>query len=364
MPVTLSDLTTPISVDEAEEALLGVLATAGFPASAWQPFSVGRTLVRGVAHVWSDASELVASLAAAGFVPLASGAWLDALAEGLYDEERIAAAATVGTLTLTDAGGGPHVIAVGQLRALSDAGYYYVNTTGGTLTLGGTLGLTFTAEAPGAAYNAAGGTITQLATPLVGVSVAASSTWITSSGRDEETDAELRSRLIAKWGTLGTGSPALAYESWVRTGAPNVTRVTINDANPRGPGTIDIYAATNSGPATSGDVALAQAYVDARRPLGSDPLVIAPTAYPVTIAATVYVRAAYMTAAQVAIAAALSEYGAALDIGGVVYVSQIVETIMAVAGVRNCSVTSPAADLVIGSSSLAVLSLSLSYVAV
>lgn len=127
MPVTLAQLTTPISVDEAEEALLGVLQLAGFPASSWQPFSLGRTLVRGVAHVWSDTSELVSSMAGSGFLGLASGVWLTALAESVYDEERVPAAATVGTLTLSDAGGGPHVIAVEQLRTMNDTKLYYEN---------------------------------------------------------------------------------------------------------------------------------------------------------------------------------------------------------------------------------------------
>src|SRR5690606_696186 len=102
----------------------------------------------------------------------------------------------------------------------------FTNLTGGTLSLGGTLDLSWEAEEPGDDYNLANGTLTVMVTPLAGVTVAnpdpGTGTWITQTGADEESDPELRERCRNKWSTLGTGSTEDSYEFWAKQASNEV----------------------------------------------------------------------------------------------------------------------------------------------
>jgi uncharacterized phage protein gp47/JayE len=191
--------------------------------------------------------------------------------------------------------------------------------------------LTFRAEAIGDEYNVANGSIMELVTTLSTVTVAnpavgTSGTWLTVPGTDEESDEALRTRCRSKWATLSTGSPKDAYIFWAlaQTG---VTRASVDDANPLGPGTARVYIDAASA------VAATQSYIDARRPIGAAVTVAAATTTTITLSGTVYVEIEQLAAAQAQIAANLAALSLETPIGGVVYASEVISRVMAADGV-------------------------------
>lgn len=379
LKLKLSDILKRPTQTEGENTVLGMLASVGFPATSWQPKSLPRTFVKALVTVWIDLADLVGNIAAGGllkYAPDADDGWLDLCAESQYQEERAPAVSTVGKATLSNFLDSPYVIAVGQLWAQDQAGHRFTNTTGGTLAAGtlvppsaSTLQLEWKAESPGAAYNIAPGTLTRLATPLPGVTItnpalSGSSTWITTSGADEESDESLVERCQTKWATLGTGAASLAYIAWARQALPAITRVRVDDANPDGPGTVRVYLATAGGVPSSGEVDVVDMYIQARRACTATVTVVAAAVATITVNATIYVYSAYATTAPTEAAAAVTALAQKAVIGGTVYLSNICAALSSPAGVRNVVVAGPVADQVLAANEVPAISLTLNTVLV
>lgn len=340
-----SDLIVPVPEEEVLAQELNVLELSDFPVTAYQPGTVARTLLQAFANVMADAWLSVSQIAAGATLTTASAEWLDLLAAGQYAESRKAGVYTVGTIRLTDAGGGPHSVSAGQLYVATSSGLRYRNISAFTIPLNGYVDAQFYADSIGAEYNVANGAIGELMTTLATVTVAnpsvgTSGTWITTLGADVESDSSLRERCLAKWATLATGSPPNAYISWAlaQTG---VTRAAIDDANPLGPGTAKLYVDS------SGAVAATQAYVDARKPIGTAITVQAATTITTAVAGIVTVRAEYAAQAQAEVGANLLGLALATPIGGTIYAAEIIEQVMRPIGVVNFVPTS-LSDIVLG----------------
>jgi uncharacterized phage protein gp47/JayE len=347
------------------------IATPSFPVTSWREGDQARTLVETDAEANASASRMRAQLARAGFLdaflstasdPKPPSAWLDLVAEQVYGIARIAAVATQGTVVLTDAGSaGPFSIVPGQLWVKSTSGLRYQNTTGGTLAKGGTLALTFQAESPGAAYNAANGTITTLATSLAGVTVAnpdpGGGTWVTVQGSDAETNDALVARCKARWSELGTGSPAAAYDLWARTASATVKRTKVA-ASGSVAGRVDLYLAGDAGPVAAGVVTAVSTYVTPRMPLEATLNAASATGLAVTVTATLFGKAQYETAAKAAAQAAVEALFRSIPINGTVYKSAIIEALMSPTGVENVTLAAPAGDTTLTASQVATLTLS------
>ncbi len=175
--VTITFVAGPPGVGESFVALdrfAFYVATPTFGQTAWQQFSWQRRILELEAEAGGDVDALISAIAAGGYLDNADGAWLDLYCDNVYDERRHEAIQAKGVCVLTDAGnGGPYSIAAGQLWvATADGALRFVNTTAGSLPEGGTLALEFAAESPGAPFNVGNGAITQLITPLPGVTVA------------------------------------------------------------------------------------------------------------------------------------------------------------------------------------------------
>lgn len=348
---SLSDVLTPQSADDIEAIILGILQGVGFPVTSWQPGSVPRTLIRAFSEVIADLTTTISDIAAGGYLDLAEGIWLDLLALSQFDLLRNPALFTEGLATLTDAANaGPYTITVGQLFIQDAAGHRYTNITAGTLPQGLTLQLTWRAEAAGVDYNVDNGVINQLVTVLPGVTVnnpdPGTGNWITSVGADVETDALLRQRCRDRWATLGTGGNIAAYRGWAIEGSPTVTRVTVDAANPGGPGTVFVYLANSTGGATPQEVLDADALIQERKALTANVTTFAASNLNTTITATVDVLAAYADAAQAAYLTLIPQYRTELAIGSTVYRAQLIEILMTPQGAVNVpSFTTPATDV-------------------
>jgi uncharacterized phage protein gp47/JayE len=236
--------------------------------------------------------------------------------------------ATQGTIVLTAAAlAPPATINADDLVASTESDITYRNKTGGTLKPGGTLELMFEAEVAGAGGNVAPNTITILKTALAGVTISnpvlpAGTSWITRDGADQETDPELRRRNMTKWATLGMG-PALAYVYWAREASASVKRVFVDDTNPRGVATFDIYVAGDSGEVSQNVVDEVDKYLRGltdsvvRVQKTANAKVIAAKKREVDDAAQVFILKQYDTPAnRAAVHAARDAYFKSIPIGG------------------------------------------------
>src|SRR5687767_5936032 len=105
-PITIESLTTPVTKDEAKEAIYEALATVGVNTTTWKPGAVVRTLVAIVAILFAACTNLIAEIAKSGFLELTSGSWLTLVARYVYGVTRLEATFGTGTLTLINSGGG------------------------------------------------------------------------------------------------------------------------------------------------------------------------------------------------------------------------------------------------------------------
>ena len=379
MGLSLSVLLAPTTVAAAEQDIIDSLDALGFSASSWQVKSGPRTFVHWFATKYASVTQTIASIAAGGYLSTSAEKvksdgtddvdWLDLYADSQYAEFRAPATFTTGTMRFSNSTGSPIAVAVGQFWAQDVASrkYRFTNTTdgGGSIAAGGFLDLAVRAESAGTAYNLTNNTTLELATPVPGLTVTnppvgATGTWITTAGANLESNASYSTRARAKWATLGTGAGALAYISWAQAGAPSVTKVLVDDGNPDGPGTIRVYLANASGPASGAEITAANNYIQPRRALTSKVTTLAATAHVVPITATIEVLAAYAATALAAATANIATYSAALQIGEDVYLSEIFTALSSPTGIRRVTITAPAVETtVIGPSEIVSFTLNL-----
>lgn len=323
------------------------LSVPTFPVTSWQPGSAPLTQIELFASGAADLHTLVGAIAKGGFVGYATGAWMELLAKQLYDLDRNAGIAAKHTILLTDAqSAGPFTLTAGQIWAASTTGKRFYNEAGGTLVKGGTLSLSFVAEASGSAYNAGVGQITTLLTSLPGVAI--TNTALTQNGTDPESDAALAARCKARWPSLApiTASPNSVYELWAKTAHSEVTRAQ-SVASPTVPGQVDVYLAGAAGAVSTGARNAADAYIQSRVALTNTANVASATNTPVAVTATIYVQAAFRAAAQAVIPDLIAGYINGLPLAGSkVRDMGIVEVMMAPVGVNDVALSLPAGDLV------------------
>lgn len=367
MSLSLSQLLTPSSEDESLAAILSILDGLGFTATSWEDGSVQRTIVQMVARLHSDATNTRLGITKGRYNDTAEGDWLTLKSTSDFDNERIAAVATRVKMTISDPlNVGPATIVISQLVAKDQLGATYRNIEGGTVTLGGSLTLQFDAEVPGAANP----TQLELTTPIAGMTaVIAVTDPIVRPGAAAEADPRLRTRNRSKWATLSYAAPADAYVAWALAASSFITRAWVDDLNPRGPGTLDIYCAGPSGPVPGPVLVTVIDYIEgnidgiSRRPLGSDVQAFSASSASVNITGTLYVAPSYgLTATRDAVYAAITALLETLPVGGTVLLAELYSTIMEVAGVTNVHLTAPTSDTTVAATSVPVPALSLTPV--
>ena len=196
--------------------------------------------------------------------------------------------------------------------------------------------------------------------------VYASGTWVTTAGADAESDASLRSRCRARWGTLGRGAADPAYTYLARTGHAAVAQVTKAAVEwGQGDGTLTVYLAGPSGAVDAEHVATARAWILANKPGTDNPSVVSATAIPVMFMAEVRVNASADSAANRALATdALSAYVAALAIGEDVDLAALYHALYRAAGVIDADITQPAADVSVSNGQIATITISITWTVV
>lgn len=365
MSLSLQQLLTPTTEADALTSMLAYLDALGFNATSWQSGSMPRTLVQLVARFYADLTVTRVTLTQSRFNDTAEGPFLDLYSKDAYDNDRFVAVATQFTALLDDTVSlvGPFTITLNQLVAQDDQGYTYRSQNTGTLAHGGTLIVTFQAEQAGRDAIPDVGLSIALSTPLVGLPDPLV-TAITVQGANAEQDPKLRTRNKAKWATLAYADPQDAYIAWALSADASVTRVYVDDLNPRGPGTIDIYIAGEAGALDPSVATNVLNYIEgitdgiSRRPIGSDVDVFSATTANVSITGTLYVAASYsQTVVNIAVNTAIGAFFETLPVGGgggMVQVASLYAVIMAVSGVLNVHLTAPLTDTSVGATQVPI----------
>lgn len=378
--LSLSQLRKPYTKAEALQLIIDHLTALGFDTTGWQDGRIQKTFLMTLSLVVSDASEVIKALADFGFNAYATGVALNLFSKSRYGNEKTAAIATVGPAKLTSVSSVPNVIQPGQLLATTSTGIQFRNTTGGTLSAGSvatpsTLTLTWTAVKKGSSGNVGINTINKLLTPIAGVTIAndTGTPWYTTAGADEESDASIRQRNTTKWATLAVEAVAETLENIARD--LGATKVKVHDANPRGAGTVDVYAAGDYALlGTSTMEAIQAAY--AARTFQTDTVWTTPwtpgnvsrvaTKHPSTsalnITCTLYHDPAYTGSVILAAAeTALRDFLRTLPIGGADYTpgpanvvlrEDLIDVLKDVEGVRTVVLTTPSSTVSVGALAL------------
>lgn len=368
--ISLDDLTREPTEDETSQSVFNLLASAGFPVTAWQLGTPGRTLVELVGKFLSSLPLSIRQIAEMGLLSRSAGSWLTLYAQQRYGIDRAAAIFARGTLQLTNATAGTLTYDPQELIAASSTGKLFRNTGAISIAAGATASVTFEAEQPGYLYNVNAGSITKLATPHPGLTVTSpaigtTGTWLTVYGADEESDDRLRTRCQGRWGELSLGSPDRAYQKWVLDASAQVTKVTVS--TPGYGGIIRIRLAGPSGGVLSSVVDDVSDYLEGvtdgtlRRALCATLDIASASTLTIPITGTVTVSPGKIRTAKPAIEARLLAYFASIPIGGQVRAAQILEEIMVPAGVVDCALVTPAANIGLSTDQTAAASISLVY---
>jgi uncharacterized phage protein gp47/JayE len=244
-------------------------------------------------------------------------------------------------------------------------GVRYRTADGATLAADGTATVAVEAETLGTIGDAVTGTQVSTVTALPGVvaqaTVAAPGL---AGGADEETDEQLRTRLLARIQTPPHGGSASDYVDWTLA-VPGVTRVWVAPQE-QGAGTVVVRfamddAAHPNGIPTQADVDLVQAHLDAVRPVTAEVFVVAPIprAIDVTIATLTPDTPAVRTAVVAELTDTLYRNGAP---GAVLYISWLWEAVSLASGERHHRITVPTGDVQLGAGELPILG-TVTYVA-
>lgn len=286
---------------QAKQSLVTLLDGLGFTATSWQEGSVPLALVEIGAEVWSQVSNVAVFLKSMALNDTSEGESLTRFARSHYDNTRAGALATQRRITLScSATEGPYGIGLGELVIAHADGATFRNVAGlvtypVVLPSGGSVALLFEAEVAGEHANVATGTVTTLITTLSGVTVTSDVT--VREGIDEESDPRLRARNSSKWAGLGEFELILdRVENIALNASAAVATVGVDDNNPRGSNTFDVYIAGNALTAGVTEVTAVQAAFDLRVFGPETCRVYAAPEVPMNLVASVYYSSSFALA--------------------------------------------------------------------
>ncbi len=354
MPSTLLTIFTPQTQQQRLDGMYALASTLGVDIVGVQAERMFSVLYEIEAQAKAKEDNLRVQVAMGGFldtVVQAGSAWVDLIAGGWFNLFRASATQTVGIASLTCG-----ALAVGgnvgaqQQRFLSSSGVMFDNAEPFTVVPNATVPVVLEAvpDFAGTAGNVPVGLTWQNLPTLTNCTLTnpgMAGSWITAAGVNAEADDSLVKRCLARWAATSYGGAASAYREWINAafayvGLTNpINRVGVDDTNPNGPGSTDIYLADTAGPATVAELATVNSYLQPRRSLGTGPLRVLPApALSVPIVASVYGN----TNAVALAAALLQGLEANVDLGGTIFWAELNALLMGIPGVRNVTLSSPA----------------------
>jgi uncharacterized phage protein gp47/JayE len=349
--LTLAQLLTPKTEEQALDELLAFLTGLGFTASSWQPGSKARHIIQLMARLRSSFSNTTLLITKGRYNDTAEADWLTLKSSSDFNNTRAPAVAAQIRVRFDDPSGyGPFTVAASGLIVRDEDGATYRSIDALSLAENATnVQIRFNAEVAGAASSPSS---VSLVTPLAGVDVSLFE--IIRPGADPESDERLRERNRSKWSSLSQAAPGDAYRAWAMEASNSVTRVWVDDLNPRGPGTIDVIIAGVSGALPGGVATTVDSYINGgidgiyRRPLSANLLVKNATNYTVNVTGVLYSHASYdLATIRTTVQNAVNAYISTVAVGGTVLLAELYRRIMAIDGVRNVVLSAPTSDLTV-----------------
>jgi len=266
----------------------------------------------------------------------------------IYDLDRKDATGSEGEVTVTGTPGSTYSVGDAFTDAEGNAGEL---TAGGTIPGGGSVDVEAESTDTGVAVNWASGESFSFSAPGPGIDTACEAADDFTGGTDEETDAALLVRLLARIQYPPAGGTESDWYQW----AMEVDGVHLAYTHPlrRGLGTIDVSIVTLGsnghldlpGGSLLSDV---EDHLDDNRPVTTkDFEVLAPdqVLQNVTVDDLVVVDGYDSGAVEDAVEEAIPTYMDGLEPGDTLLVYGLIAAIMAVAGVESFTLTTPAADV-------------------
>ena len=249
----------------------------------------------------------------------------------------------------------------------------YATTADGTLDGSGNVTVPISATVTGAFTNCDDGTAINIANPIPGINSGGFTVGPTTGGADDETNAELRTRMLARYAEPPQGGAVADYVEWA-TEVPSCTRAWCLP-NGMGTGTVIVYVmfdGNDSGgfpqgtdgvsqfetrPVSSvatGDQGLVADHIFPVQPVTALVYVVGPAPYPIDV--TIIGLQPNTIETQQAIAAALADILLASgEPGGVVYPSQLYDAVLSTPGVVEFTISVPSLPVQLPSGNLPVL---------
>lgn len=288
------------------------------------------------------------------FVMTTDGPFLDLRVEerGVTRKPGVASAGNI-TFTRTTASPVGTLVPSGTVFSTLDGLVEVTTTADDNLAVGWETGqASVNGTAVGVLGNLAAGTALQVAGPSVtGLQTIAVGPGALTGGVDAETDDQMRARYLQVVQNPVDGGTAADYKIW----ADEVTGITNVSVFPlaRGNGTVDIVV-SNGGIPDAATVTSVQNVINTNRPVGADAQAKAPTAHPVDVTITVTPATGYLFATvQTSVTQAIQNYLSTVPIGGTVRIAAIQDVAYRTTGVLDCTLTAPAANVVLGTEELA-----------
>lgn len=242
--LSFAELQERITEDDAEELILSELDAQGFTATSWQSGDPNVTIVKAIAKLEAHYSQLQAFYALNRFNGTATDRDLMAeISQSDFDNTPNEAQTARYTVRFSLVVGMPAETLTANVDSVStaDGSKTFTLKETGTVNAGSYVDIIVEADQAGTAGNVGNGTITNLVTTHAGVTC--SNIGIVRQGTDEESIEAMRLRNRQKWATLSVENTNDAIEYLIKTGVSEITSVVIDDSNPRGAGTVDIYCA-------------------------------------------------------------------------------------------------------------------------
>lgn len=285
------------------------------------------------------------------FPQTAAGEFLDKHAQ-LRGLARRQATAAQGTIRFsTDSAAATDLVVPAGTICLTAGGVRFETTQEAVLEAGETaVDVPARAVEPGAAGNAAAGTIRAMAVAPVGVSGCTNPAGF-SGGTDEEEDEALRARVLETYQRMPNGANAAFYQQGAMS-FPQVAAASVIP-RPRGVGSVDVVIATAAGVPDQSLLTEVEDYFEARREIAVDVQVKAPEVEPITVNARVQPEEGRdcESVCQAAEQAVQSWFDGRL-LGQDVLRAKLGDIIFSVDGVKNYVLDAPAADVTVDNGTL------------
>lgn len=343
MTITLAQGLAVRTPDQALAEVEAGLAAANVDATGLSPFSVTAQLPAQVALARSREDEIRATALRvfAGDFSNVPDEWVDAFANAQWgaDFKRIEATKARYLWPVTSAAG---TITIPAYQAIADGGTsLFENVSEIKVTAGAPQLVEFRARTAGTDGNVSPGAVAGFQVGAAGLGITSPAGSRIVAGAPRETSAAMLKRGRARVPNLSTAGNAVGFDAWVREVAPSVTKWAVDDTNPNGPGSTDLYAANAAGGATVDELAALDAFFQPRRGKGTGPLrtLAAPEQ---TLAFGLVLRSkSSATATANAANSALQALQAALPLGGsdssVLFLDSIRVPLLAILGVYEAT---------------------------